>query len=146
MSTPNGLSPTCSDIQARSISSCSGVCAAAPSTPYPPTLVTAATTSRQWVKARIGNSMSSISQILVFISSTLGHGSPGGENAVVSEEGFRGKTNPLWTRRVRCSPLDQLQRPPRALDQIRSCRRSPLQSPHRIGHRWSRRRRWFAAR
>ena len=29
----------------------------APSTPMPPALVTAATTSRQWVKAKMGNSM-----------------------------------------------------------------------------------------
>src|SRR5665213_3801882 len=37
----------------------------APSTPMPPALVTAATTSRQWVKAKIGNSMPSRSQISV---------------------------------------------------------------------------------
>jgi WS/DGAT/MGAT family acyltransferase len=34
----------------------------APSTPKPPALLTAATTSRQWVKAKIGNSMPSSSQ------------------------------------------------------------------------------------
>ena len=40
-----------------SISSCSGVKPTAPSTPRPPALLTAATTSRQWVKAKMGNSM-----------------------------------------------------------------------------------------
>src|SRR3954452_9842750 len=39
------------------MSSCSGVCATAPRTPSPPALVTAATTSRQWLKAKIGTSM-----------------------------------------------------------------------------------------
>src|SRR6516225_9819045 len=45
----------------------SGECAVAPSTPKPPARLTAATTSRQWLKARSGNSMPSISQIGVFI-------------------------------------------------------------------------------
>src|SRR6188768_2985710 len=48
-----------SSIQANSISSCSGVKPTAPSTPNPPARLTAATTSRQWVKAKIGNSMPS---------------------------------------------------------------------------------------
>ena len=47
------------------MSSCSGEWATAPSTPNPPALVTAATTSRQWLKARIGNSTPSISLTLV---------------------------------------------------------------------------------
>ena len=45
-----------------------GVNASAPSTPKPPALLTAATTSRQCEKAKIGNSMSSRSQIGVRIS------------------------------------------------------------------------------
>src|ERR1700758_705527 len=55
----------CSSIQLSSISSCSGVKPTAPSTPKPPALLTATTTSRQWVKAKIGNSMPSSSQIAV---------------------------------------------------------------------------------
>ena len=47
MSTPKGRPPTSSVIQAMSMSSCSGVWPAAPSTPKPPALETAATTSRQ---------------------------------------------------------------------------------------------------
>src|SRR4051812_38670904 len=66
-STPYGRSPICSSIHARSISSCSGVWATAPSTPMPPALLTAATTSRQWEKARIGTSMPNISVIAVRI-------------------------------------------------------------------------------
>ena len=56
-STPNGLPLTSASIQLRSMSSCSGEWATAPSTPHPPALVTAATTSRQWLKAKIGTSM-----------------------------------------------------------------------------------------
>src|ERR1700693_6369488 len=41
----------------------SGECAVAPSTPKPPARLTAATTSRQWLKANSGNSIPSISQI-----------------------------------------------------------------------------------
>src|SRR5258705_483358 len=41
----------------------SGECAVAPSTPNPPARLTAATTSRQWLKASSGNSMPSMSQI-----------------------------------------------------------------------------------
>ena len=67
-STPYGRPPTSSSIHFRSISSCSGVCATAPSTPMPPALVTAATTSRQWVKARIGTSMPNISVMAVFMA------------------------------------------------------------------------------
>src|SRR5690349_1932753 len=52
----------CSSIQFSSISSCSGVKPTAPRTPKPPALLTATTTSRQWVKAKIGNSMPSSSQ------------------------------------------------------------------------------------
>ena len=39
----------------------SGLCATAPTTPKPPAFVTAATTSRQWLKARMGDSTPSIS-------------------------------------------------------------------------------------
>src|SRR6476661_4321485 len=55
----------CSSIQFSSISSCSGVNPTAPSTPKPPALLTATTTSRQWVNAKIGNSMPSLSQMSV---------------------------------------------------------------------------------
>ena len=41
----------------------SGECAVAPSTPKPPARLTAATTSRQWLKASRGNSIPSMSQI-----------------------------------------------------------------------------------
>src|SRR3954451_16608243 len=45
----------------------SGECEVAPSTPKPPARLTAATTSRQWLKASSGNSIPSISQIGDFI-------------------------------------------------------------------------------
>src|SRR5258706_11020976 len=41
----------------------SGECVVAPSTPNPPARLTAATTSRQWLKASRGNSIPSMSQI-----------------------------------------------------------------------------------
>src|SRR5437868_8853559 len=41
----------------------SGECAVAPSTPNPPARLTAATTSRQWLKASSGNSIPRMSQI-----------------------------------------------------------------------------------
>src|SRR5579871_6376091 len=44
------------------MSSVRGLCPVAPSTPKPPALVTAATTSRQWLKAKIGNSIPRRSQ------------------------------------------------------------------------------------
>src|SRR6187200_3243750 len=62
----------CSSIQLSSTSSCSGVKPTAPSTPKPPALLTATTTSRQWVKAKIGNSMPSSSQIWVCMSGAPG--------------------------------------------------------------------------
>src|SRR5213076_2192489 len=62
---------TCSSIHVRSISSCSGLWATAPRTPKPPALVTAATTSRQWLKARIGNSTPSISDTRVCMNANL---------------------------------------------------------------------------
>src|SRR6266404_4605627 len=46
----------------------SGECTVAPSTPKPPARLTAATTSRQWLKASSGNSMPSISQIGDFMA------------------------------------------------------------------------------
>src|SRR5690606_23104690 len=58
----------CSSSQASSTSSCSGLKPTAPRTPIPPALVTAATTSRQWLKAKIGNSIPSWSQIGVRIT------------------------------------------------------------------------------
>src|SRR3954451_17236104 len=56
MSTPYGLPSTWSSIHASSISSDSGVKLAPPSTPKPPARLTAATTSRQWLKANSGKS------------------------------------------------------------------------------------------
>jgi hypothetical protein len=61
-----------SSIHANSISSCSGVKPTAPSTPNPPALLTATTTSRQWVKAKIGNSMLSSSQMGVCMTAPWG--------------------------------------------------------------------------
>src|SRR6266550_495874 len=63
MSVPYGLPSTCSSIQLSSTSSSSGSNASAPSTPKPPARLTAATTSRQWENAKIGNSIPSRSQI-----------------------------------------------------------------------------------
>ena len=54
---PVGMVADVLSIQFSSISSCSGVKPTAPSTPNPPALLTATTTSRQWVKANIGNSI-----------------------------------------------------------------------------------------
>jgi hypothetical protein len=48
----------------------SGVWMVAPKTPNPPARLTAATTSRQWLKASRGNSIPSISQIGDLISFT----------------------------------------------------------------------------
>ena len=70
-STPYGLPLTCSSIQARSISSVRGLWPVAPRTPKPPALVTAATTSRQWLKAKIGNSIPSRSQTSVRMNTRL---------------------------------------------------------------------------
>src|SRR5438270_9863621 len=67
-STPYGLPSTCSSIQFSSNSSWSGENARAPRTPMPPARLTAAATSRQWVKAKIGNSMPNISQSRFCIS------------------------------------------------------------------------------
>src|SRR6201997_1897352 len=50
----------------------SGEWTVAPSTPKPPARLTAATTSRQWLKAKSGNSMPSISQIGDFMVSSPG--------------------------------------------------------------------------
>src|SRR5436190_24396836 len=57
----------CSSIHWSSISSCSGLNPTAPSTPKPPAFDTATTTSRQWVKAKMGNSMPRSSQMGVRI-------------------------------------------------------------------------------
>src|SRR6476646_10018430 len=64
----------CSSIQASSTSSCSGLNPTAPSTPKPPAFDTATTTSRQWVKAKMGNSIPRSSQIGVRISCFLSPG------------------------------------------------------------------------
>src|SRR6476620_8680294 len=71
----------CSSIHWSSISSCSGLYPTAPSTPKPPALATATTTSRQCVKAKIGNSMPRSSQIGVrmVVSSVEGSGGVVGE-------------------------------------------------------------------
>ncbi len=60
-STPYGLPSACSSIQVSSISSCSGLSPTAPSTPSPPARLTATATSRQWVKAKIGYSIPTVS-------------------------------------------------------------------------------------
>jgi len=62
-SSPYGLPSTWSSIHFSSCSTDSGECAVAPSTPKPPARLTAATTSRQWLKASSGNSIPSMSQI-----------------------------------------------------------------------------------
>src|SRR5436305_5751195 len=49
----------------------SGECVVAPSTPKPPARLTAATTSRQWLKASKGNSIPSMSQIGDFMAVSL---------------------------------------------------------------------------
>src|SRR5439155_13408982 len=67
-STPYGFPPTCSSIQSSSTSSWSFENASAPITPSPPARLTAATTSRQWLNAKIGNSMPKRSQMRVFTS------------------------------------------------------------------------------
>ena len=62
MSTPNGLSPTCSLIQRMSFCISSTVCVLAPSMPMPPALLTAAATSRVCAKETIGYSQPYSSQ------------------------------------------------------------------------------------
>src|SRR5881398_1230951 len=57
----------------------SGVNATAPSTPRPPAFDTAATTSRQWLKARIGNSIPRRSQTGVRIPPVCASGRFEGE-------------------------------------------------------------------
>jgi hypothetical protein len=57
------LPSTWSSIHFSSCSIDSGECEVAPSTPKPPARLTAATTSRQWLKASRGNSIPSMSQI-----------------------------------------------------------------------------------
>src|SRR3954447_25807530 len=72
----------CSSIQSSSTSSCSGVKPTAPRTPRPPALLTATTTSRQWVKAKIGNSMPR-----VFARSVCMGGAPSGGSAGAGSTG-----------------------------------------------------------
>src|SRR4051794_41162021 len=82
-STPYGLPSMLSSIHLSSISSSSGVNARAPSTPSPPARLTAATTSRQWENAKIGNSIPNFSQTGVrtccppYQLPRQPHGSPG---------------------------------------------------------------------
>ena len=76
---PYGRSPISSSIQARSISSCRSLWATAPSTPIPPAFDTAATTSRQWLKARIGTSMPNISVMAVRMTGVCQGRRPGCE-------------------------------------------------------------------
>ena len=54
------------------VATSSGLWATAPSTPKPPARLTAATTSRQWLKASSGNSIPSMSQIGDFIGVSPG--------------------------------------------------------------------------
>src|SRR5690349_4127629 len=88
-----------SSIHLSSISSCSGLNPTAPSTPNPPALLTATTTSRQWVNAKIGYSMPRSLQIGVRMPapwvgrsrirtcSSLAHRSaPRRETSVVADE------------------------------------------------------------
>src|SRR5512134_1322462 len=72
-----------SSIHLSSISSCSAVKPTAPSTPKPPALLTAATTSRQWVKAKIGYSIPSWSHTGVLMTSLLCSGVEPGHRAEV---------------------------------------------------------------
>jgi hypothetical protein len=60
-----------SSIHFNSCSRCSGVIQAAPSTPKPPAFEVATTTSRQWLKAKIGASMPNIRVASVFIFGLL---------------------------------------------------------------------------
>src|SRR5947208_526056 len=86
MSVPYGLPSTCSSIQVSSVSSSSGVKASAPSTPRPPARLTAATTSRQWENAKIGNSMPNMSQTGVRTAWPPGLVSDGASDTSVAEE------------------------------------------------------------
>src|SRR4029079_18394269 len=70
-SRPYGFPPTWSSIHDSSWSSCCGVNAVAPSTPNPPALVTAATTSRQWLKANSAKSIPNCSQMAGFTPPVL---------------------------------------------------------------------------
>src|SRR4051812_26189760 len=85
-STPYGLPPTWSSIHDSSLSSQSGVNAVAPSTPNPPALVTAATTSLQWLNAKSGKSIPNCSQMAGFTPPVLlSHISAGQEPADLVE-------------------------------------------------------------
>src|ERR1700730_4809278 len=70
-SRPYDLPPTWSSIHDNSWSSSCGGNAVAPSTPNPPALVTAATTSRQWLNAKSGKSIPNRSQIAGLTSPVL---------------------------------------------------------------------------
>src|SRR3954463_1643363 len=75
-----------SSIHLSSISSCSGVKPTAPRTPKPPALDTATTTSRQWVKAKIGNSMPRSSQMGVRMRLSFRDSGVGGNGRFVRDD------------------------------------------------------------
>src|SRR5688500_3905669 len=89
------MPPTWRSIHSSSWWIVSGVYAVAPNTPKPPARLTAATTSRQWLKASNGNSMPSMSQIgdfMViprrwFVSRTICGGAAGASTANVPDVG-----------------------------------------------------------
>ncbi len=66
-SMPKGLPPAWSSIHLSSSRTEAAEWAVAPNTPKPPARLTAATTSRQWLKASRGNSIPSMSQMGDFI-------------------------------------------------------------------------------
>src|SRR5579859_3342825 len=68
-SMPNGLPSAWSCIHWSSVRTDLGEWPVAPSTPKPPARLTAATTSRQWLKATRGNSIPSMPQIGDFMTS-----------------------------------------------------------------------------
>src|SRR5271154_6799906 len=74
-SRPYGLPSTWSSIHFSSVRTDSAVWPVAPSTPKPPARLTAATTSRQWLKANRGNSIPSISQTGDFMAGSFTCGS-----------------------------------------------------------------------
>src|ERR1044072_5824198 len=76
-----------SSIQFSSISSCSGLNPTAPSTPKPPALLTATTTSRQWVKAKIGNPIPRSAQIAVRMAHLLRKGGIRASSSVATPAG-----------------------------------------------------------
>jgi hypothetical protein len=70
-STPYGFPPLWLSIQSSSVSSSSTVWDAAPNTPKPPRRLTSATTSRQWLNAKIGYSIPNSDAIVAPIDTLL---------------------------------------------------------------------------